>query len=249
MASQYERELRKALAGLPSGVRAVTRSCSEVERALAMQVIERPFLVVRAAGSGMEGTGDLLALRGDICFPIEVKTTKDRRVYLSGRTFEQHEAMREVGERCGLMPLYAHRLKGVRGDSWRLFRVDTERLEGRLAIIARRLPALPLTSTGRPHLDWDLGMPLHRFLGFVCRRDEEREEGEESRTERIDRMLARLAARADDDSHSRDSISNDHLSPETDSIEGDDVTTTSMMDGAPQRVAREDPSWTDRFSL
>ena len=42
------------------------------------QVIERPFLVVRAAGSGMEGSGDLLALRGDLCFPIEVKTSKNQ---------------------------------------------------------------------------------------------------------------------------------------------------------------------------
>ena len=36
-----------------------------------MRVVKRPFLVVRAPGSGSEGTGDLLALRGDMCFPIE----------------------------------------------------------------------------------------------------------------------------------------------------------------------------------
>ena len=72
MSSQYERELRTVLAGIPKGVDAVTRSCNPLEKARAMQVINRPFLVVRAAGSGMEGSGDLLALRGDICFPIEV---------------------------------------------------------------------------------------------------------------------------------------------------------------------------------
>jgi Holliday junction resolvase len=69
----YERELRSVLAGELKGVRAVTRSCTEIERAQAMQVINRPFLVVRAPGSGSEGTGDLLVLRGDMCFPIEVK--------------------------------------------------------------------------------------------------------------------------------------------------------------------------------
>ena len=85
MASSYERELRAVLAGSPDGVRAVTRSCTEIERARAMQVVQRPFLVVRAAGSGMDGSGDLLALRGDLCFPIEVKTRAEKQVYLSGQ--------------------------------------------------------------------------------------------------------------------------------------------------------------------
>ena len=173
MASSYERELRAVLAGSPDGVRAVTRSCTELERARAMQVVQRPFLVVRAAGSGMDGSGDLLALRGDICFPIEVKTRADKKVYFSGQTETQLEAMKEIGEKCGLMPLYAHRLKGVRGDSWRIFRVNTSTLSGRLAALSKRIPILPLTRTGKPHLDWDQGLPLHQFLGVVCRNSED----------------------------------------------------------------------------
>ena len=173
MASSYERELRAVLAGSPDGVRAVTRSCTELERARAMQVVQRPFLVVRAAGSGMDGSGDLLALRGDICFPIEVKTRADKKVYFSGQTETQLEAMKDIGEKCGLMPLYAHRLKGVRGDSWRIFRVDTSTLSGRLAALSKRIPTLPLTRTGKPHLDWDQGLPLHQFLGVVCRNSED----------------------------------------------------------------------------
>ena len=169
MASNYERELRAVLAGSPAGVRAVTRSCTEIERAYAMQVVQRPFLVVRAAGSGMDGSGDLLALRGDICFPIEVKTRSDKKVYLSGQKEDQLNSMKEIGEKCGLMPLYAHRLKGVRGDSWRIFRVDTTNLSGHLATLSRRIPKLPLTRTGKPHLDWDKGLPLHKFLAIVCR--------------------------------------------------------------------------------
>ena len=175
--SQYERELRKVLAGSPDGVRAVIRSCSEEERALARLVIERPFLVVRAAGSGIEGSGDLLALRGDICFPIEVKTSKHSTLYLNGRLRAQYEALEEIGQRCGLMPLYAYRLKGTRGDSWRIFRIDTGRLEGRLSIIARRIPVCPLTSNGRPHLIWEEGLPLHRFLALVCRSRESNKNG------------------------------------------------------------------------
>lgn len=175
MAISYERELRAVLAGCEDGVRAVTRSCDALQTAKAMQVVHRPFLVVRAAGSGMEGSGDLLALRGDLCFPIEVKANKQRKMYLSGRTWDQHESMRLEGERCGLMPLYAHRLKGVRGDSWRIFRVETKSLTGRLRMLQRRIPALPRARSGRPFLDWEQGMPLHSFLALLCRSEEYRQ--------------------------------------------------------------------------
>ncbi len=171
MSSIYERELRAVLAGEIKGVRAVIKSCSEVERARAMQVVQRPFLVVRAPGSGSEGTGDLLALRGDMCFPIEVKSSKSPKQYLSGRTMDQYEALRVTGERCGLLPLYAYRLKGVRGDSWRIMRVEVESLTGKLRHLSRSIPKLPLTKNGTPHLNWEKGMPLHRFLALVCRSD------------------------------------------------------------------------------
>ncbi len=78
MTGQYERELRAVLAGIPKGVDAVTRSCDPVAKARARQVIERPFLVVRAAGSGMEGSGDLLALRGGpVSFPSKLRLLRN----------------------------------------------------------------------------------------------------------------------------------------------------------------------------
>lgn len=169
MASQYERELRAVLAGVPKGVDAVTRSCNTLERTRAQMVLDRPFLVVRAAGSGMEGSGDLLALRGDLCFPIEVKSSKYPKLYLSGRTETQYNAMVHEGKRCSLMPLYAYRLKGVRGDSWRIFRVEVGKIPGRLGMLCRRIPPFPLTRNGKPFLDWQAGMPLHMFLSLVCR--------------------------------------------------------------------------------
>ena len=172
MTSQYERELRHVLAGIPAGVEAVIRSCSVEEKEKMRLVIKRPFLVVRAAGSGIEGSGDLLALRGDISFPIEVKTTKGTKIYLSGRTLDQYNALAYEGERCGLMPLYAHRLKGTRGDSWRIFRVETSTLEGRLRVLARRIPALPRTRKGRAFIDWEQGMPLNEFIHVVCQHNE-----------------------------------------------------------------------------
>lgn len=170
MSSQYERELRQVLAGVPTGVEAVIRSCKPPEKERMRLVLERPFLVVRAAGSGMEGTGDLLALRGDLCFPIEVKSTKADKLYLSGRTKDQYDAMVNEGERCNLMPLYAHRLKGVRGDSWRVFRVETSNLTGRLRQLEKWIPPFPKTRTGSNYLNWEDGMPLNRFVALVCSR-------------------------------------------------------------------------------
>tara|TARA_B110000902_G_C14167635_1_gene535594 strand:- start:439 stop:1116 length:678 start_codon:yes stop_codon:yes gene_type:complete len=168
VSSQYERELRQVLAGVPKGVEAVIRSCDPVEKQKMRQVFHRPFLVVRAAGSGMEGTGDLLALRGDLCFPIEVKSTRAKKLYLSGRTKLQYEAMVVEGERCHLMPLYAHRQKGVRGDSWRIFRVETNNLSGRLRQLEKSIPPFPTTRNGSVYLNWEDGMPLHAFVALVC---------------------------------------------------------------------------------
>jgi len=165
----YERELRSVLAGEEKGVRAITRSCNEIERAQAMQICQRPFLVVRAPGSGSEGTGDLLALRGDMCFPIEVKSSKKPKLYLSGRTVLQYKALEEIGIRCSIQPFYAYRLKGVRGDSWRIFRVRTEGLTGKLRLLSRTVPELPLTRNGTPYLDWDKGLPLHKFLSLISK--------------------------------------------------------------------------------
>ena len=189
MSSVYERELRAVLAGEIKGVRAIIKSCTEVERARAMQVVQRPFLVVRAPGSGSEGTGDLLALRGDMCFPIEVKSSKAPKLYLSGRTMDQYEALRVTGERCGLLPLYAYRLKGVRGDSWRIMRVEVGSLTGKLRHLSRSIPKLPLTKNGTPHLDWEKGMPLHRFLALVCRSDGARSIDESSASLRLQSIL------------------------------------------------------------
>jgi len=168
VSSQYERELRQVIAGVPAGVEAVIKSCTEQQKKKMRLAITRPFLVVRAAGSGMEGTGDLLALRGDICFPIEVKTTKASKLYLSGRTMAQYLAMVNEGQRCNLMPLYAHRRKGIRGDSWMIFRVETNNLKGRLRQLAKSIPPFPLNRNGTPYLNWQDGMPLHKFIALVC---------------------------------------------------------------------------------
>ena len=168
MSSKYERELRQVLAGLTKGVDSIIKSCNEIEKAKMRLIEKRPFLVVRAAGSGLEGSGDLLALRGDICFPIEVKSSKEAKLYLSGRTVEQYNSLVYEGNRSCLMPLYAYRLKGVRGDSWRIFRVETETLHGKLRKLEPSIPSLPLTRNGKPYLNWKDGLPLNEFIALVC---------------------------------------------------------------------------------
>ena len=168
MTGAYERELRDVLAGVERGVEKVIKTCTPEERERMRSVVQRPFLVVRAAGSGMEGSGDLVALRGDCSFPIEVKTRKGKKLYLAGRTKDQLAAMIREAERSELMPLYAYRLKGVRGDSWRIFRVETNNLRGVLKALAQRIPSLPRTRTGSLFIDWDQGMPLNEFIALMC---------------------------------------------------------------------------------
>jgi len=168
VSSKYERELRQVLAGLTKGVDSIIKSCNQIEKAKMKLIEKRPFLVVRAAGSGIEGSGDLLALRGDICFPIEVKSSKEAKLYLSGRTVEQYNSLVYEGNRSCLMPLYAYRLKGVRGDSWRIFRVETETLHSKLRKLEPSIPSLPLTRNGKQYLNWEDGMPLNEFIALVC---------------------------------------------------------------------------------
>ena len=57
-----------------------------------MKLIEKRRAQVDG-GSGIEGSGDLLALRGDICFPIEVKSSRAPKLYLSGRTVERYNSL------------------------------------------------------------------------------------------------------------------------------------------------------------
>ena len=168
MSSKYERELRQVLAGLSKGVEAIIKSCNEIEKNKMRLVEKRPFLVVRAAGSGIEGSGDLLALRGDLCFPIEVKSSKKDKLYLSGRTVDQYNSLVYEGNRSSLLPLYAFRLKGVRGDSWRIFRVETDTLHSKLRQLAPFIPSLPKTRNGKPYLNWNDGLALNEFIALVC---------------------------------------------------------------------------------
>ncbi|MDG1548863.1 MAG: hypothetical protein P8Q94_02305 [Candidatus Poseidoniaceae archaeon] len=188
MSSKYERELRQVLAGLSKGVEAIIKSCNEIEKTKMRLVEKRPFLVVRAAGSGIEGSGDLLALRGDLCFPIEVKSSKKDKLYLSGRTVDQYNSLVYEGNRSSLLPLYAFRLKGVRGDSWRIFRVETDTLHSKLRQLAPFIPSLPNTRNGKPYLNWNDGMALNEFIALVCSKFGQEVEGMDTLQKRTSKL-------------------------------------------------------------
>jgi Holliday junction resolvase len=161
----YERELRSLLSGDAAAVRSYARSLPPGDRDGFERLIEEPFLVVRGAGSlGL----DLVALRREFAFPIEVKASSEpviRFTAASGRANAQLAAHRKAVGRVGLMVLYAYRRLGVRKEeAWRLFVAGTVPDTGLLRLICRALPPVSETKEGNGVLRWEEGMPLSRFL-------------------------------------------------------------------------------------
>jgi len=129
------------------------------------RIVESPFLVIRAAGSlGF----DLVALRSEFSFPIEVKASATHTIRFSaasGRAAEQLESHRRAVERVGLIVLYAYRRVGHRsGDPWRLYAVPGASRPGSLSLLRRWLPPVDRTKEGNGVLRWDDGLPLSKFL-------------------------------------------------------------------------------------
>lgn len=169
MSSAYERELKGILAGEEEALRKITKSTAPDVTARYLKARGRPFLVVRGAGSlGV----DLVALRGDVSFPIEVKSASSDVIRFSdsgGRNGEQAEAMMRECSKASVIPLYAYRLKGgPRGDPWRVLTLPTENLPPRIAVLYDRLPKVEKTTSGNWVMRWENGMPLSQFVDYLC---------------------------------------------------------------------------------
>ena len=167
-ASGYERELRALLEGDAEAVAHYARSLPPEDRAILERASRSPFLVVRAAGSlGF----DLVALRSEFAFPVEVKASGEDTIHFSaasGRAAEQLEEHRRRVERVGLVVLYAYRRVGIRTEEpWRIFAAPTAPTPGRLGLLRQRLPVVDRTRQGNAVLRWNDGMPLSRFLERV----------------------------------------------------------------------------------
>lgn len=167
--SSYERELREIFSGNPDVIDKVTKTCSVEEQQQYRRIIEAPFIVVRAAGS--LGIADIVALRDNIAFLVEIKARKASRILFShegGRLQQQAETMRASCEQCRVLPLFAFRLKGIRGDSWRISSLAMDGLNGRAKLLHQRLPYIETTDSGNYVLDWHHGMKLSDFIDYVA---------------------------------------------------------------------------------
>jgi Holliday junction resolvase len=166
--SSYERELKGLLQGDRSAVLRYSKTVLPVERPDLERIVDQPFLVIRGAGSlGF----DLVALRGGLALPLEVKASSEPTIHFSaasGRAAEQLEAHRASVERVGLVAVYAYRKIGHRGgDAWRIFSAARLPQRGSLGLLARRIPPVERTREGNAVLRWEHGMPLVRFFATV----------------------------------------------------------------------------------
>ncbi|MDR2866797.1 MAG: Holliday junction resolvase [Methanomassiliicoccaceae archaeon] len=164
---RYERELKYLLAGDEKTVKTMIKTCDEAEKRAYSSIADNPFVVIRAAGSfGV----DLVALRWDFSFPIEVKSSSDELLRFSKnpRLTEQADKIIEDCKRSSLIPIYAFRLKGYRGDPWRIFSLPLDCvLRGRMGIMQRTIPQIEVNSNGNYMMRWENGMKLSKFIDYM----------------------------------------------------------------------------------
>lgn len=165
--SQYERELRGIFEGDVKTLDKVVKSCTVLEKEQYLQITDKPFAVVRAAGSlGV----DIVAVRGDLSFLIEIKSSTSKTLHFStmaGKLQQQAVAMKQLCQKTKTLPLYAFRLKKFRGDTWRIFTLDSLQLSGKQAIIYRRIPQLELSKNKYYIMRWGQGMQLSTFIDYI----------------------------------------------------------------------------------
>ena len=167
----YERELKAIMSGDEKVISKMVRTFSDDERESYLSMKDVPFMVVRAAGS--HGV-DLIALRWDFSFPIEVKSSADQILHFSRspRLGEQADWMLQECSRSRILPIYAMRLKksgnAVKGDPWRLFCIPCDfELKGSAGLLQRRIPKLSVGPSGNYIMNWEEGMKLSEFFRYA----------------------------------------------------------------------------------
>jgi Holliday junction resolvase len=169
MSSTYEREFKNILEAEQKTLNRVTTSLDTIARDDYLRIKNKPFIVVRAAGSFGY---DLVAIRGDVSFLIEIKTSIYDTIHFSsidGKLQHQAEKMRKECEKTKTLPIYAYRLKNHRGDAWCIFTLNLEGLEGRSRILYNHLPKLAVSSKGNYIMHWNDGLSLSEFINYLCR--------------------------------------------------------------------------------
>ncbi|MCD6170957.1 MAG: Holliday junction resolvase [Thermoplasmata archaeon] len=166
--SIYERELKEIFSGNKKIIDRVIKSCNNEEREKYYKIIDKPFIVIRAAGS--LGIADIVAMRGDISFIVEIKVRKEDEILFSHEGGRMQNKAIEMKEKCSqtkILPIFAYRLKGIRGDAWRVFTMDMENLEGKSKKINKILPKLELSPNKNYIMRWKKGMKLSDFIDII----------------------------------------------------------------------------------
>ncbi len=164
--SIYERELASLLAGREDQIKRFSKKLDETERGIISSLISKPFYVTRSAGSL---GADLIALRSDFSFVIEVKSSiSDTLMFTeaSGQRQEQAERLMANCARAGLFVIYAFRIKNASGDPWRIFSTPSQPV-GRMRQLYDRIPKIGMTKNGNFFLKWRDGMPLIKIIDYV----------------------------------------------------------------------------------
>ncbi|MFG1518952.1 MAG: hypothetical protein AAE977_00545 [Thermoplasmataceae archaeon] len=162
----YERELAQILSGDSRKVLNIFRRRG-IGSATAQRFCEKPFFVTRSAGS--QGA-DIIAVRDDISLIIEVKSSGRNSIVFSessGKRQEQAKRLNEICERSGLFLIYAYRLKGAKGDPWRLFCMKSDP-KGRMRFIYNLFPKVSESRNGNFNLKWEEGFQLTDFLEYAA---------------------------------------------------------------------------------
>ena len=165
--SIYERELKALLSGNSKAIDKMVKTCDKCEASSFHSMNSSPFIVIRAAGS--HGV-DLVALRWDFSFPIEVKSSEAEVMHFSRSQKLTDQACRMFDEctRSSVIPIYAFRLKGARGDPWRMFTLPIEvELKGRMGMLQRRIPKIEVNGNGNYIMRWHDGMKLSKFIEYM----------------------------------------------------------------------------------
>jgi hypothetical protein len=164
----YERELKGILMDESEVLKRVTKNLPGDEQLAYLRIKERPFVVVRAAGS----FGVDMAVVGAISFLVEEKSSSsDVYHFNSARTREQALLMKQLCTLPGIIPVFAFRLKNLRGkDPWRLFsmELDTGKFVGLQGGLYSRFLKykLELTIDNNYVMRWENGWPLHQFIEY-----------------------------------------------------------------------------------
>ena len=151
----------------PEVLNRVVKNLAADEQIAYMKIMEKPFVVVRAAGS----FGIDMAVVGSISFLVEEKSSVEPLYHFNApRIVEQAALLLDLCSRAGITPVYAYRLKRQRGhDPWRLFTMEVEegKLDGYDKLFHQKLPKLERTRSNNLVMRWENGMPLHRFIDWV----------------------------------------------------------------------------------